>query len=531
MNGGRGAKGSINDRLISMMYRNRYKLAEQKKKGYTKEEKQKQKEYLQSIQDFDLADDATSLEEQDKKVVEEAFNVSSPSSESISPKEETSLPFTTTYQERVSSIQRGAETVEAGSKTADSQVGEPSIETLHDLSDRMIEVDLSTEDFDFEHYDYYEILSQYTGIAELPEEEIIDPEKEIEKVEDEEVILSELSDFIDDSKELITEIKEELAAIEEEVSASHTQEDLAKLEARYAAVRAKISLLKAQYDTVKDKYDFDDFEILASIEMMDAIEDYHDKASLEELETLVDACKEEIEQIDGISVEERRSVGIAEDIQTQEKEVVQRDQAFQKNREGVIYLDSLEKKIAEEAREQARIIMELEKKLGNFTTEVETVTRTVYHTERLFGSFLRIAAGILTAPFTGRQIFGTMLGTHLIDRGLHQLRDSLNPEFVRTQEVRHRYQDIEREIVNSQDYVKMTYALIVDSIDQIDKFDEEFKRRFSAYTSIIPQYKEVEKKIAELKIRLNKKKEEVKLMEKDLSRQYEENKVKVKRAS
>ena len=149
----------------------------------------------------------------------------------------------------------------------------------------------------------------------------------------------------------------------------------------------------------------------------------------------------------------------------------------------------------------------------------------------MFGSFLRIAAGILTVPFTGRQIFGTMLGTHLINRGLRQLRDSLNPEFVQTQEVRHRYQDIEREILNSKDYVKTTANLIDDSLYQIGELEEEFKLRFRQYTSLIPEYKEVEKKIESLKTSLAKKKEEVASMDKVLDRQYEENKVKVKRAA
>ena len=515
MNSGRGAKGSINDRLISMMYRNRYKLAEQRKKGYTKETKQKQKEYLRSIQDFDLEKDAPNLEEEDKKVIEKVFNDPAPAV-LASPKEDV-VPLTPTFQEKVDTIKQGAEIVESGPKTTDSEISEPSIETLHDLSDKMMDVDLTTENFDFEHYDYYEVLSKYTGIADFKEEEIIEPDVEIAKVDDEEVILSELSDFIEDSKELIVEIKEELKAIEEEVPLQKTEQDLEQLEERYIKLREKISLLKAQYDTIKEKYDFADFEILSSIEMMEAIDDYRDKASLEEMETLVDVCKKEIDQIDGVVIEEKRSVAVAENMETQEKEIIKRDQAFKKNKEGVIYLDNLEKKIAEEAREEAKIIAELEKKLGNFTTEVETVTRTVYHTERLFGSFLRIATGILTVPFSGRQIFGTMLGTHLINRGLHQLRDSLNPEFVQTREVRHRYQSIEREILNSKDYVKMTSVLIDDSLDQLDKFDEEFK--------------EVEKQIESLKVRLAKKKDEVKIMEKDLARQYEENKIKVKKAS
>ena len=289
--------------------------------------------------------------------------------------------------------------------------------------------------------------------------------------------------------------------------------------------------MKAQYDVVKEKYNFDDFRILESIEMMTAIEDYKDKASLDELETMVDVCKDEIDQIDGILIEEKRSVAVAEEVEEQRKAVVKRDQDFEKNREGVIYLDDLEKKIAREAREQALIIADLEKQLGKFTTDIEVVRETVYHTERLFGSFFRIAAGILTMPFNGRHIFGTMLGTHLINRGIHQLRDYMNPEVIERTEIKHRYKDIEREILNSKDYVKTTAHLIEDSIYQLDKFDAEFKLRFSAYSNLIPAYAEVERKIESLKKSLKMKKEEVNVMSKDLDRQYEANKVKVKKAS
>lgn len=519
MNGGRGAKGSINDRLISMMYRNRYALDKKKKEGYSKGNAAKQKEYLHSIQTFDVAEDVTSLDEEDKKVVETAFN----QEDSFSKPEQVEMPFTPTYQEKVKSLEAQAEAIENNPT--------PTISSVQDISDKMVEVDLTTEVFDFEHYDYYEVLSQHTGISDYPEEDVIDVEREIEKVEDEETILTELSTFIEESQVIISEIKEDLIEVKDLIPKSQTQEQVSALEEKYVAVKAKVDLLKKQYDVVKEKYNFEDFEILASIEMMSAIEDYHDKASLEELETLVDVCKSEIDQIDGVLIEEKKSLGILEDVQEQKREVVKRDQDFQKNKEGVLYLDDLERKIAKEAGEQAQIIAELEKKLANFTTEIEVVTRTVYHTERMFGSLVRIAAGILTAPFSGRNVFGTMLGTHLINRGIRQLRDSLNPEFVQTPEVRHRYQDIEREILNSKDSVNTTADLIDDSIYQLNQFEKEFNLRFKAFSNIIPQYADVLGKIESLQTSLKHKKEEVKEMQKHLDRQYEENKVKVKRAA
>ena len=576
MNGGRGAKGSINDRLISMMYHNRYKLEQRKKEGYTKEEKAKQKEYIKTMRTFDMEKDTVSLEEKDKKVVQEAFKplpieqIGTPSLENTpvlkqeesnfivldNPSEEVTfksigsnpatiedlsnkqVPFKSSYEERVSEIKSAGTAIESSST--------PSVASIHDLSGKMIDVDIDTEVFDFEHYDYYEVLQTPKGkasnssseqffvqdeLAMQDSDESLDFDREIEKVEDEETILEELTTFIEDSQETLLDIKEDLLEVRELVSQSKTQEQVAELEERYAAIRAKVDKLKAQYDVVKEKYNFDDFRILESIEMMTAIEDYKDKASLDELETMVDVCKDEIDQIDGILIEEKRSVAVAEEVEEQRKAVVKRDQDFEKNREGVIYLDDLEKKIAREAREQALIIADLEKQLGKFTTDIEVVRETVYHTERLFGSFFRIAAGILTMPFNGRHIFGTMLGTHLINRGIHQLRDYMNPEVIERTEIKHRYKDIEREILNSKDYVKTTAHLIEDSIYQLDKFDAEFKLRFSAYSNLIPAYAEVERKIESLKKSLKMKKEEVNVMSKDLDRQYEANKVKVKKAS
>lgn len=572
MNGGRGAKGSINDRLISIMYRNRYKLAKEKSEGYTVREKAKQKEYLKSIQDFDVKTDISNLDSVDRKVVEDAVTrvktvsvfeenkkavsnepprkIETPLSDEISssyydnsftPKatEEVlnnTVPFKSNFNEKVSNIKESASTLESSNT--------PSIDSVEQLSDKMIDVDLNTEVFDFEHYDYYQVITpkrgidtQYRKVEEQEESfvnlngDVIDIPSEIKKIDDEEVILTELTNFIEDSQTVIAELKEDLTTVKDLVGKSETQKEVENLEEKYQTIRSKVEKLKAQYDVVKEKYDFEDFKILESIEMMAAIEDYKSRASLDELEAMVDVCKEEIDQIDGILIEEKKSVGISEDINEQKRAVIKRDQEFEQNKEGVIYLDSLEKKIAKEAREQAQIIEELYKKIDNFTTEIVPVTNTVYHTEKLLGSFFRIAAGILTAPFSGRQVFGTMLGVHLINRGTRQLRDALNPDFVQTTEVRHRYQDVEREILNSKDYVDTTAKLIDDSIYQLDKLDEEFKLRFSAYSSKIPQYGEVEKKIENLKKSLSLKKEEVKYMQKTLDKQYEANKVKVKKAA
>jgi hypothetical protein len=514
MNGGRGAKGSINDRLISMMYRNRYKSFELKKEAYAKEAKIREREYLKKIQTFDIADGTLDLEEKEQNVISEALD-----EVTLIPQEHKKG----TSVETLNTISVSAGNVSYGTNTTTS--------SLHDLSEKMIEVDPAKEVFDFENFDYYQIINSQAKVAGLPADEIVDVEKEITKVEDEITIVEELETFIDESKEEIEEIKKEISAFREDVKEQYTSEQMEEMQKRYEKIKTKVDKLKAKYDAISERYDFSEFHLLENLTMAVAIEEYNDLATLDEIETLVDYCKEEIEQIDGIVVEQQKTVYAAEEAEEQKQVIHRREEDFSKNQTGVIYLDDLEKKIALEAREQRELIAQIEKKLAEFHTDVREVTDVVYHTERLFGSFLRIAAGILTAPFSGRNVFGTFLGTELINRGIRDLRASLEPEYVKRTEIVHSYTSVEREILNSIDHVKDTARVIDDSIDQIKKFDEEFKEKFKEYRDLIPEYATLEKQIADLKKKLSLKKVEVKEMQNDLSRQYEVNKVKVKKAA
>ena len=512
MNGGRGAKGSINDRLISMMYRNRYKKLQLKKEAYAKDAKLREKGYLKFVQTFDIADGTVDLDYEDQEIVIDAL-------------EGTQLISSTP--------RKGVRTLQSISSTASNMHygGDDTSNSLHELSDQMIAVDPLTETFDFDNYDYYEIISKRSKVASVDSEDIIDIEREITKVEDEITIVDELEKFISDSKILIDEIKVDIDSLRKDVQEKYTEEQMKEVQERYDKIKENVDKLKAQYDAISQKYDFEDFHLLENLTLIAAIDEYRDLATLDEVETLVSYCKDEIEQIDGIIVESERVVYAGEEVEQQKQTIKKREEDFQKNQSGVIYLDDLEKKIAFEASEQRELIADIEKKLLNFKTDVREVTDVVFHTERLFGSFLRIAAGILTAPFSGRNIFGTFLGVQLINRGVRDLRASLEPNYVRRTEIVHSYSSVETEILNSMDHVKDTARVIDDSIEQLDKFDEEFKEKFEEYSSLIPEYSNLEKQIAELKKKLAQKKVEVKTMQHDLSRQYEANKVKVKKAA
>ena len=261
------------------------------------------------------------------------------------------------------------------------------------------------------------------------------------------------------------------------------------------------------------------------------IDDYRDKARLEELEGLVDACKQEVEEIDGLVVEEERRRVVGAAIEDKEEEIETRDTAFKGTKKKTIYLDDLEKQIADEASRQQKLVAEIDAHLDKVETEVVTTTRYIYNTGQMFASFLRITAGILTAPFSNRSLFGIMLGSGLINRGIRDLRASLTPREVEQTEIKERYQSIEREILSTKDVVGTTLKIIDDSIEQLDDLQKDFKLKFEPYAEYIPEYRKVEQMIEKLQKKLKDKKQKVNEMHQTLTKQYEKNKEKVLRAS
>jgi len=525
---GRGAKGSIKDRLISILFRKRYEKFKLQKEFYTKDNINKKINYIKTIKNFDI-EKLDKLDKEDKKEIKKLDFIIP-----VIPLEPKKLDI---YIPEIKEPEIDIE------KKVDNNKPSEEIQELHKLSEviisnepvyelngREIEVDPDTEIFDFDKYDYYEIQDIKKGIdiknPPVEDKEVTDIKVEEKLSEDELVIVEEVEKFIEKSKEKLEEIKEEVEVIEEEVEKPYTIEQAEKLEVRSNNLRNKIDDLKEQYDTVKDKYNFEDFAILDSIEIMDAVDDYLDKAKLENIEVMVNVCKNEINKIDGIVIEKDKSIKVATDIEDKKEEIEKRTIAFEKNKNETEKEEKIEDRISLELIEQRKILDDIKRRIDNIEiTNIPQIRITGYG--RMFASLLRVAAGILTIPISNRRIFGIAMGASLINRGLRGLRQGLTVE--QSINTRIRYEDLEREIINCKDKLEYTNLLLMDSIEQVDKLKTEFNEKFSKYVYLIPEYKEALDKLDNLKKSLEQKHIEVKAIDKDLNMQRKRNNERVRR--
>lgn len=525
---GRGAKGSIRDRLISILFRRRYEKLKLQREFYTKDNIDNKIKYIKTIKDFDI-DKTDKLDNIDKKEIKKLDFIIP-----VIPLEEKKLDIyipeikepKIDVDEKVDSNEPSKEIQELHKLSEVIISNEP----VYELNGREIEVDPDTEVFDFDKYDYYEIQDIKKGIdiknPPIEDKEVIDIEKEEEIAKDEKVIVEEIEKFIDDSLVVLEEIKEEVKVIEEEVEKPYTIEQAEILEEKSNNLRVKIDILKNQYDTVKDKYDFEDFAILDSIEIMDAVDDYLDKEKLDNIEVMVNVCKNEISKIDGIVIEKDKSVKVSEDIEDKKEEIEVRTIAFKKNKEETKKQEKVEDRIALELNEQRKILNDIKERIDKVEViNIPKVRITGYG--RMFASILRIAAGIITTPISNKKIFGIAMGASLINKGLRGLRQGLTVE--QRVDTTIKYEDLEREIINCKDKLEYTNLMLMDSIEQVDKLKKEFSLKFEKYIYLIPEYKEAMDKLDNLKKNLEQKHIEVKAIDKDLDMQRKRNNEKVRK--
>ena len=374
--------------------------------------------------------------------------------------------------------------------------------------------------------DYYDFILNKSGLA-LMDDENIDLDLEIDKSTDEIIILSEVKKFVDESKELLNEIKTDIDNIQSSMTDRQTVEQINALDDKYCQIKNKLDKLKKQYIIMKDKYEFEDYDLLNNIRLIIAIDDFHNKAKIDELDSLVDACKNEVAQIEDVLIEEKRRILVGDELSSTKHVIVGREKEFNSTEKEAINLKYFQEKIAEEAKFQQEIVDDLEKEMNRIEMKINDVSHYIFNTRKLFSSFLRITMGILTLPLNNKSIFGIMMGTALINNGLKKFKESMTPQKILKDDTRNAYVKIDKEIITTQDMVGTTLKMIDDCIEQLDSLKQEFKMKFQDYALYIPNYYNVQNMMSDLEKNLLQKKENVVQMREVLNKQHEKSKRKI----
>jgi len=476
MDGNRGAKGSIKDRLISMLYRLRYAKKVKKEEDYEIAKKEKQVEYLKKLLYLKEKDNVDILDSKDKKELDK-------------------IKINVTYKFNDNKLK-------LNKKDANKEIK---------FNKKIIGIDVV--DIELKKIEY--------KTDELDEK--VDLKKEIRKTKNEVVILKEVNEFINKSKENLKEIKEEVDTLKD--LSKEKNQDTKKIEERYKKLREKIDKLKKQYEAVKEKYDLSEFSILESIKLMDNIKEYKSLVSLNEMDMMIKVCKKEITKIESVTVEYEEAKKVGTNIDNIKDNQDKIKIKFNKNKEDIKKLNNLEQEINNEIKNQEEVIEEMYKEASFFEkiTRAE-ITRSGYG--KMFSSLLNIIGGILTLPFTGKSIFGVALGNTMINRGLKTINSGLNVEKKLICE--YKYTDIAHKISEVKDKVEYTNLIIEDNLKEIEKLKLNFKK-YKEYNNVLPEYSSILEKVNKLEEKLKLQQTKISKMNNKLEEEKKLNEQKMKK--
>ncbi len=460
MNGSRGAKGSIKDRLISMLYRFRYKKKKLKEENYTIPKKEKQLNYLNTLKEFKEKENINILDVTDVKVLND-------------------VKLTATFK-----------------------VDKKSIDNTNEkLNIKLINIE--------------EKSSELTGKTDI--------KKEIKKTKNEIVILKEVEKFVNTSLEAIDEIKSDVKILKKE--SKEKNKDTKQIDEKYDKLKKKVEKLKLQFDTVKEKYDLSEFSILESIKLIENITSYKSLASLNELDMMLNVCKKEINKIESITLiyEDKKTIG--SNIETVKNDQKNIKIKFNKNKELLNSVSDIEKNILQELEDQQKIVDDMYEKASYYEKQISKKIETVGH-RKILSSLFRIAGGILTIPFTGKNLFGIALGSTMINKGLKEMNKSL--ETKERIVINYKYEDISKQINDVKDKIEYINLILSDSLNQISKLKDNFNNEFKEYNNILPEYSSVLESINSLENKLKEQQYKMNNVDKKLEIEKEINKQKLK---
>lgn len=397
---------------------------------------------------------------------------------------------------------------------------------LKKLGDKVIEVDIKKEKFDFDKYDYY--------IIEPVKKKGIDTEK-LKLVEDNKKVINA-------SRNLLSNIKKDIKKVDINLKYPDTHKE--NLTREINSINNSVNKLKVELirlnniDTSKlnsFKVPSNEAELKKSYEIINYYENIiNDKEKDNNI----------LRTISNVSFKKNVGINVNNDV-TNNLDINKENANTSSIKNIKIYKTSkknIDKKIKskktikvlnkfdgykirqlkrneeivkKDVDNASLIIDKMNKEVDKVTKEVNRITKTTGYT-RMITSCLRVATGILTLPFSKVNLFNITLGSALINKGLKDLRKGLDTKSEI--KIDYKYEDLSNMIRATKDKTKLTELLIMDSLTEIKSIKES---TYLGENNI--------KDLKKLEENLNKKLKEIDKLNKKLNKQDERNKIKIKK--
>lgn len=316
-------------------------------------------------------------------------------------------------------------------------------------------------------------------------------------------------------KELTRVIKEDLAELEKleyEMMVIHDKEEKEYDTKEIEKLREELLDLIRKFEKIKEKYDTKDHD---NINLRDFINDndlyrivreYTENVKDNVLYDDIQKIEEYISVIDKIAMGEKESESLQNELDDKLDKFNIRDDEFDLMVNSFDNIDDINKRIDAFTKSQDAIIYDLEEKIksnGDITTNIETYTEFITHTENLIAAALLFNASKKVPPTPA----GMIVKSGMIIQAVDLAANFIERRDKTRQTTRVRYDDFSKDINNAIYEVDTASLKIDDAFGKISDLRNDFMNQCSEYQGDIKEFDNFIKMLddAEAQLKVNKK--------------------------
>lgn len=284
-------------------------------------------------------------------------------------------------------------------------------------------------------------------------------------------------------------------------------------------IKKQTEMIKLQCLLISYNSDFENFALSKDETLLKNIDFFVHQASNQDIKFLAKSLKKDLDYLDNLFVLLDKTLYLDYKINDKENEIIKRNSDFKEYQEDVLELKMSEESLNNEVNNQVVESEKILKKIEEFDNSNQSLS--INELRIIADDYLNY---ILNGDFLIKILHFLTLNVFKNDK-----KEAIKQIKNRQRLIEMIYSDYEYELSKEIDNLKKLSNNIKKSINQLSWLKMVFDNKFYKYKDVLPEYKIIYEKLANLDKQLLKSKESVDLLENNLN--IEKSKVKVKKFS
>lgn len=324
------------------------------------------------------------------------------------------------------------------------------------------------------------------------------------------------------NKDLI-KYNKQLKNIKERINVEKEYNNLFDYQFKVKQIRYKIEEILLKYEFLKQLPGFKELDSYIKIKEIDIYDIRKDEKNIKDN---INLCNETLEQIEQVKTKLIENKNLKKEIvQEKEQEIKKNntEEIKEKNKDNKLLEIVLANKIIYDnlIREQKKVA-KLERSLSKMTIKKRRPT-IFYYTKNLVSSIFNFTFGLFPISLFRNKMLGGLVSGFMLNNSLRSVRRILNSDI----QITYIYENLEKEILSTSNYLSHMNFLLNDSLEQIENIREEVMNKYgndnNYQVSLISYFNELDK----IQAKIQFEKEKIFGLHQDLDNVYKKNKQKV----